>query len=81
MLVEGTEEAGLLRFDRGRGAALVDLNLDGALDLVEIYLGARVGLWRNVTMTIAMIITMSVMPTAVMMLSSEKTRSSSAIRR
>jgi hypothetical protein len=45
---QATEEAGLLRFDRGRGAALVDLNLDGGLDLVELYLGAPVGLWRNV---------------------------------
>ena len=45
---QATEEAGLLRFDRGRGAALVDLNLDGGLDLVEMYLGAPVGLWRNV---------------------------------
>jgi hypothetical protein len=45
---QATEEAGLLRFDRGRGAALVDLNRDGALDLVEVHLGAPVGLWRNV---------------------------------
>ena len=45
---QATEEAGLVRFDRGRGAAVVDLNLDGALDLVEVYLGAPVGLWRNV---------------------------------
>ena len=45
---QATEEAGLLRFDRGRGAAVVDLNLDGGLDLVEVYLGAPVGVWRNV---------------------------------
>ena len=45
---QATEEAGLLRFERGRGAAMADLNLDGLLDLVEVYLGAPVGLWRNV---------------------------------
>ena len=32
--VEGAEAAGIVAFDRGRGAALVDLNLDGLLDLV-----------------------------------------------
>jgi hypothetical protein len=42
-----TEEAGILSFARGRGAALADLNLDGRLDLVEVNLGAPVGLWRN----------------------------------
>ena len=45
---QATEEAGLLRFDRGRGATLADLNLDGLPDLVEVYLGAPVGVWRNV---------------------------------
>ncbi|MEO8511173.1 MAG: CRTAC1 family protein [Chloroflexota bacterium] len=45
---QATEEAGLLRFDRGRGASLADLNLDGLPDLVEVYLGAPVGVWRNV---------------------------------
>jgi hypothetical protein len=44
---QATEEAGLLRFDRGRGASLADLNLDGLPDLVEVYLGAPVGVWRN----------------------------------
>lgn len=44
---QATEDAGLLRFDRGRGAALVDLNLDGWLDLVQVYLDAPVGVWRN----------------------------------
>ena len=38
--VEGAEAAGILSFDRGRGAALADLNLDGLLDLVEVNLGA-----------------------------------------
>lgn len=41
------EEAGIVNFERGRGAALVDLNLDGLLDLVEVNLDAPVELWRN----------------------------------
>jgi len=45
---EAAEEAGILSFDRGRGAALADFNLDGALDLVEVNYGAPVRLWRNV---------------------------------
>jgi enediyne biosynthesis protein E4 len=45
---QATEEAGLVRFDRGRGASVADLNLDGMPDLVEVYLGAPVGVWRNV---------------------------------
>lgn len=45
---QATEEAGLVRFDRGRGASLADLNLDGLPDLVEVYLDAPVGVWRNV---------------------------------
>jgi hypothetical protein len=45
---QATEDAGLVRFDRGRGASLADLNLDGLPDLVEVYLGAPVGVWRNV---------------------------------
>jgi hypothetical protein len=45
---QATEDAGLLRFDRGRGATLADLNLDGLPDLVEVYLSAPVGVWRNV---------------------------------
>lgn len=44
---EATEAAGLVTFDRGRGAALVDFNLDGRLDLVESFYGAPVRLWRN----------------------------------
>jgi hypothetical protein len=46
--VQGAAEAGIVGFDRGRGAALVDLNLDGLLDLVQVNLGAPVDLWRNV---------------------------------
>ncbi len=45
---EAAAEAGIVRFDRGRGAALADLNLDGMLDLVEIGYGAPVRIWRNV---------------------------------
>ena len=35
-LVEGASEAGIVDFARARGAALVDLNLDGMLDLVVV---------------------------------------------
>jgi hypothetical protein len=46
--VEGAGAAGIVHFDRGRGAALVDLDLDGLLDLVEVGYGAPVRAWRNV---------------------------------
>jgi hypothetical protein len=46
--VESAEEAGIVSFLRARGAALVDLNLDGMLDLVQVNRRANVGLWRNV---------------------------------
>lgn len=46
--VQATLGAGLLRFDNARGAALVDLNLDGALDLVVVHREAPVRIWRNV---------------------------------
>jgi hypothetical protein len=42
-----TASAGVVRYDRGRGAALVDLNLDGRLDLVESFYRAPVTVWRN----------------------------------
>ena len=45
---EGAEAAGIVEYAKGRGAALVDFNLDGLLDLVEVNLGDRVKLWRNV---------------------------------
>ncbi len=45
---EGGEAAGIVDFDRGRGAALADFNLDGLVDLVELNLGAPARLWRNV---------------------------------
>lgn len=47
---EVADVAGILNFDRGRGAALADFNLDGMLDLVEVNYGAPVRLWRNVGM-------------------------------
>ncbi len=45
---EGAEEAGIVDFHRARGAALVDLNLDGMLDLVVVHRRETVALWRNV---------------------------------
>jgi enediyne biosynthesis protein E4 len=44
---EAADVAGLVRFDRGRGAALADFNLDGRLDLVIANYGAPARLWRN----------------------------------
>ncbi|HKF84433.1 MAG TPA: CRTAC1 family protein [Candidatus Limnocylindrales bacterium] len=46
--VQAVAEAGIAHFDRGRGAALADLNLDGLLDLVEVNVSAPVRVWRNV---------------------------------
>jgi enediyne biosynthesis protein E4 len=45
---EGGAAAGIATFARGRGAALVDLNLDGLLDLVQVNRRENVSLWRNV---------------------------------
>jgi len=45
---EGAEAAGIVSFLRGRGAALVDFNLDGLPDLVEVNFRDRVKLYRNV---------------------------------
>ena len=45
---EGAEEAGIVSYERARGAALVDLNLDGMLDLVVVNRVDPVALWRNV---------------------------------
>ncbi len=45
---EGAEAAGIVHFDQGRGAALVDLDLDGMLDLVEVDRLADARVWRNV---------------------------------
>lgn len=46
--VEAAQAAGIVSFARGRGAAVVDLNLDGLPDLVKVNYGAPVELWRNV---------------------------------
>ncbi|MBI5088316.1 MAG: CRTAC1 family protein [Actinobacteria bacterium] len=46
--VEGAEAAGIVDFDPSRGAALVDLNLDGLLDLVVVHRRTDVRVWRNV---------------------------------
>jgi hypothetical protein len=45
---EGAVDAGIVHFDRSRGAALVDLNLDGLLDLIEVNRVENVNIWRNV---------------------------------
>ncbi len=45
---EGAEEAGIVSFDRARGAAVVDLNLDGMLDLVVVNRTKNAAVWRNV---------------------------------
>jgi hypothetical protein len=45
---EAAEAAGIVNFARARGAALVDLNLDGMLDLVEVNRRVGIELWRNV---------------------------------
>ncbi len=44
---EAADTAGIVSFDRGRGAALVDLSLDGLLDIVEVNYGAPVRIWHN----------------------------------
>ena len=45
---EAADRAGLLSFKRGRGAAVVDLNLDGLLDVVVANRGDNAQVWRNV---------------------------------
>ena len=45
---EGAADAGIVSFDRARGAAVVDLNLDGLPDLVVVNRNANVKLWRNI---------------------------------
>ncbi len=45
---ESADVAGILDFERGRGAALADFNLDGMLDLVEVNYATPVRIWRNV---------------------------------
>ena len=46
--VEGGESAGIVGYERARGASLTDLNLDGMLDLVVVHREANVSVWRNV---------------------------------
>jgi hypothetical protein len=46
--VEGAEDAGIVNFNRARGAALTDLNLDGLLDMVVVNRSTNINLWRNV---------------------------------
>jgi len=46
--VEGSDAAGIVTFDRARGASLVDLDLDGLLDLVVVNRETGATLWRNV---------------------------------
>ncbi len=44
---EAAEAAGIVSYERGRGAALADFNLDGLLDLVLVNYGGDTILWRN----------------------------------
>ena len=45
---EGGEEAGIVSYQRARGAAVVDLNLDGLLDMVIVNRRSNATVWRNV---------------------------------
>jgi hypothetical protein len=45
---EGAEAAGIVRYDKSRGAAVADFNMDGLLDLVIVDRAANIQLWRNV---------------------------------
>jgi len=46
---EGAADAGVASMARGRGAALVDLNGDGLLDLAVVNRRAAMQVWQNVT--------------------------------
>jgi len=45
---EGGVQAGIVNYDKARGAAMVDLNLDGLLDLVIVNREVNVRVYRNV---------------------------------
>jgi hypothetical protein len=45
--VEAAEAAGIVDYRPARGAAVIDLNLDGMLDLVVVHRRENVTLWRN----------------------------------
>ena len=45
--VEGAEEAGIVSYTRAAARALVDLNLDGLLDLVVVNRAEPAAIWRN----------------------------------
>lgn len=45
--VESAESAGLVDYNRSRGAAVVDLNLDGLLDVLVVERRVPVRLWQN----------------------------------
>ena len=44
---EGAKKAGVLSYELGRSGALIDLNLDGRLDLVVTNRNAPAEIWRN----------------------------------
>ena len=44
---EAADEAGVVSYERARGAAVVDLNLDGLLDIVVVNRLEPVAVWRN----------------------------------
>jgi hypothetical protein len=46
--VEGAQDAGIVAYARARGAVVVDLNLDGLLDMVIVNRQEPATLWRNV---------------------------------
>ena len=45
---EISASAGIVQYDRGRGAGLADLNLDGLPDLVVVNVDGPSRVWRNV---------------------------------
>ncbi len=47
VFTESAEQSGLLSFHRGRGGSLVDLNLDGLLDVVVVNREHNAQIWQN----------------------------------